>query len=60
MGCEAEHNEIGVGSAEDVVGVGVVIGLSTLATDVVHDLVFALTLKWQKNKFKFWAVMDAH
>ena len=53
VGCEAEHNEIGVGSAEDVVGVGVVIGLSTLATDVVHDLVFALTLKWQKKNSNF-------
>ena len=37
-----EHDEIGVGAAQDVMRVGIVIGLGALSTDEVHDLVLAL------------------
>ena len=41
VGGEAQHDEIGVCAAEDVVGVGIVVRLRTLPTDVVHDFVLA-------------------
>ena len=41
VGGEAQHDEIGVSAAEDVVGVGIVVRLRTLPTDVVHDFVLA-------------------
>ena len=37
-----EHDEIGVGAAQDVMRVGIVIGLGALPPDEVHDLVLAL------------------
>ena len=40
--CKPEHDEIGVGAAQDVMSVGIVIGLSALPPDEVHDLVLAL------------------
>ena len=42
VSCEPEHDEIGVGAAQDVVRVGVVVGLGALPPDEVHDLVLAL------------------
>ena len=39
---EPEHDEIGVGAAQDVMRVGIVIGLGALPPDEVHDLVLAL------------------
>ena len=39
---QPQHDEIGVSAAEDVLGVGVVIGLGPLLADVVHDLVLSL------------------
>ena len=41
VGGETEHDEIGIGAAKDVMGVGIVVGLSSLPSDVVHDLVLA-------------------
>ena len=42
VGGEPEHDEVGVGAAQDVVRVGVVVGLRALPPDEVHDLVLAL------------------
>ena len=39
---QAEHDEVGVGAAQHVARVGVVVRLGALAPDVVHDLVLAL------------------
>ena len=41
VGGKTEHDEIGIGAAKDVMGVGIVVGLSSLPADVVHDLVLA-------------------
>ena len=38
---QAQHDEIGVGAAQTVVRVRVVVGLRALTPDVVHDLVLA-------------------
>ncbi|KAI3480716.1 hypothetical protein L1887_57195 [Cichorium endivia] len=40
---EAEHDEVGVEAVEAVADVGVVAGLCLAETDVLHDLVLALT-----------------
>ena len=42
VGCKPEHDKIGVGAAQDVMRVGIVIGLSALLPDEIHDLVLAL------------------
>ena len=41
VGGETEHDEIGISAAKDVMGVGIVVGLSSLPADVVYDLVLA-------------------
>jgi hypothetical protein len=41
---QSQHDEICVGSVEAVVGIGVVVRLTSLSTNVVHDLM--LTLTW--------------
>ena len=42
VSCKPEHDKIGVGAAQDVMRVGIVIGLSPLPPDEVHDLVLSL------------------
>ena len=43
VSCQAKHDQISISSAQDVVGVGVVVGLGPLSSDKVHDLVLSLT-----------------
>lgn len=43
MSSEGEHDQIGVKTVDDVLGVGIVGRVRTLTTDVVHDLVLAFS-----------------
>ncbi len=47
VGGQAQHDQVSVGPAEDVVGVRVVVGLGALTTDEIHEFVLALTLKFK-------------
>lgn len=39
---QTQHDEVSVGTTEDMLGVGVVVRLGALLANVVHDLVFPL------------------
>ena len=40
---ERQHDEIGIETVDDVLGIGIVLGMGTLTADVLHDLVLSFT-----------------
>ena len=39
---QTQHDQIGIGSAQHMLRIGVMVRLSALATNVIHDFVFSL------------------